>query len=29
VRRDDEREIAVKGNDGGMWSSDDVVLCLE
>jgi hypothetical protein len=28
VRRDDERETAVKGNDGGGWSSDGVVLWL-
>jgi hypothetical protein len=29
VRRDDECEMAVKGNDNGGWSSDDVVLLLE
>jgi hypothetical protein len=28
VRRDDGRETAVKGNDDGEWSSDDVVLWL-
>jgi hypothetical protein len=26
VWRDDVREIAVKGNDGGGWSSDGVML---
>jgi hypothetical protein len=26
VRMDDERETAVKENDGSGWSSDDVVL---
>jgi hypothetical protein len=29
VRKDDGRETAVKGNDDGEWSSDDVVLWLE
>jgi hypothetical protein len=28
VWRDDGREIAVKGNDGGGWSSDGVMLWL-
>jgi hypothetical protein len=28
VRRDDERETTVNGNDGGRWSSDGVVLWL-
>jgi hypothetical protein len=28
VQRDDKREMAVKGNDGGGWTSDDVVLWL-
>jgi hypothetical protein len=28
VRRDDERGTAVKGNNGGGWSSNSVVLCL-
>jgi hypothetical protein len=28
VQRDDGRETAVKGNDGGGWSSDGVVLWL-
>jgi hypothetical protein len=28
VRRDDEREIAVKGNNDDKWSSDGVVLWL-
>jgi hypothetical protein len=28
VRRDDECETAVKGNDGGGWSSEVVVLWL-
>jgi hypothetical protein len=28
VRRDDECETAVKGNDDGEWSSDGVVLWL-
>jgi hypothetical protein len=28
VRRDDERGTVVKGNDGGGWSSDGVVLWL-
>jgi hypothetical protein len=29
VRRDDGREMTVKRNDGGGWSSDGVVLWLE
>jgi hypothetical protein len=29
VRRDDGHEATVKVNDGGGWSSDDVVLWLE
>jgi hypothetical protein len=28
VRRDDERGTAVKENDDGGWSSDDMVLWL-
>jgi hypothetical protein len=28
VRRNDGRETAVKGSDGGGWSSDGIVLCL-
>jgi hypothetical protein len=28
VRRNDEREMTVKENDGGGWSSNDVVLWL-
>jgi hypothetical protein len=28
LRRDDGRKAMVKGNDGGGWSSDDVVLWL-
>jgi hypothetical protein len=28
VRRDNKCETAVKGNDGGGWSSDGVVLWL-
>jgi hypothetical protein len=28
VRRDDGRDTEVKGNDGGTWSSDGVVLRL-
>jgi hypothetical protein len=28
VRKDDVCEMAVKGNDGGGWSSDDMVLWL-
>jgi hypothetical protein len=28
VRRDDEHETIVKGNDGCEWSSDGVVLWL-
>jgi hypothetical protein len=28
MRRDDVREIAVKENDSGGWSSDGMVLCL-
>jgi hypothetical protein len=28
VWRDDEHKIAVKGNDGDVWSSDGVVLWL-
>jgi hypothetical protein len=28
VWRDDERRTAVKGNDGGEWSSDGMVLWL-
>jgi hypothetical protein len=28
VQRDDEREIAVKENDGDGWSSDGVMLWL-
>jgi hypothetical protein len=28
VRRNDVHETAVKGNNDGRWSSDDVVLCL-
>jgi hypothetical protein len=28
VRRDDGREMALKGNDSGGWSSDGMVLWL-
>jgi hypothetical protein len=28
VQRDDVREMVVKGNDNGEWSSDDMVLWL-
>jgi hypothetical protein len=28
VQRDDGREIALKGDDGGIWSSDGVMLWL-
>jgi hypothetical protein len=28
VRRDDSRETAMKGNDGGKWSFDYVVVWL-
>jgi hypothetical protein len=29
VQKDDGHQTAVKGNDGGRWSSDGVVLWLE
>jgi hypothetical protein len=29
VRRDDEYETVIKGNDDGWWGSNDVVLWLE
>jgi hypothetical protein len=28
VRRDNERETVMKGNDGGRWCSNGMVLCL-